>query len=286
MNHDIIHFGITFWERYIMTTYWPDYCRDFRCKGSGCIHTCCAGWIIGIDEDSLKRFEKDPDVADKISDGCFVMREDGRCPFLRDDNLCEMIISHGEDYLCDICREHPRFYNEYEDHVEAGMGLVCEEACRLVLEAEEVFKLVADDGSEMELPGYVKKVFETDKPLSDRLREISGGKRAASKLRAEIFDGMEVLDPKWSKLLGKIIEEPVDEADADAVINRYDKEFSNFTAYLLYRYKGAGRFAAEACCLLADLVVKGCGIQEVARVFSCEVEYSDINIDEALETFK
>ena len=58
-----------------------------------------------------------------------------------------------------------------------------------------------------------------------------------------------------------------------------------FAAYLLYRYKGAGRFASEACYLLAGLLVKGCRMQEVARVFSCEVEYSDINIDEALETF-
>lgn len=269
-----------------MTTYWPDYCQSFRCKGSSCLHTCCAGWVIGIDADSLVRFKKDPGVAGKIKDGCFVLKEDGRCPFLRDDNLCEMIISRGEDYLCDICREHPRFYNEFEDHVEAGIGLVCEEACRLVLEADEEFTLVSDDGSKMELPDHVKPVFDRSRPLTERFSEISGGKRAASKLRAEIFDGMEVLDTKWSKLLGKIISDPVDEASEDEIISLNEKEFTNFAAYLLYRYKGAGRFAAEACYLLADLLVIGCRIQEVARVFSCEVEYSDINIDEALETFR
>ena len=268
-----------------MITYWPDYCREFRCKGSSCIHTCCAGWVIGIDENSLERFSKAPDVADKIRNGCFILREDGRCPFLRDDNLCEMIIKHGEDYLCDICREHPRFYNEFEDHTEAGIGLVCEEACRLVLEAENGFTLVADDGSTMELPEYVKTVFDSDKPLTGRLCEISGGKRAGSKLRAEIFNGMEVMDPKWSNLLKKIIDDPVSNEDEDMVTGKFEKEFSNFAGYLLYRYKGAGRFASEACYLLADLVAKGCRMQEVARAFSCEVEYSDINIDEALETF-
>lgn len=268
-----------------MTTYWPDYCRDFRCKGSGCVHTCCAGWVIGIDEKSLERFGKDPDVADKISDGCFVLREDGRCPFLRDDGLCRMIIEHGEDYLCDICREHPRFYNEFEDHTEAGIGLVCEEACRLVLEADHPFELMSEDGSKMELPDYVKAVFARDRSLTERLSGISGGKRAGPKLRAEIFDGMEVLDPKWSRLLSRIINESVSEDDEDRMILSYEKEFTNFAAYLLYRYKGAGRFAAEACYLLADLLFIGCRMQEVARVFSCEVEYSDINIDEALETF-
>lgn len=268
-----------------MTTYWPDYCRDFRCKADKCVHTCCAGWVIGVDPDSLERFGKDQDVACKIEDGCFVLREDGRCPFLRDDNLCEMIIRHGEDYLCDICKEHPRFYNDCGDHEEAGIGLVCEEACRLALIKDEAFTLVAEDGSKMELPDYVKPVFDSSKTIIEKLSSISGGKRADSKLRAEIFDGMEVMDPKWSKLLSKIIEAPVTVEEADKALIDNEKEFTNFAAYLLYRYKGAGRFAAEASYLLADLVVKGCGVQDVARVFSCEVEYSDINIDEALETF-
>ncbi len=268
-----------------MTIYWPNYYKDFACKAGACLHTCCAGWVIGIDEKSLERFGKDPEVSRTISDGCFVLKEDGRCPYLRDDNLCEMIIRHGEDYLCDICREHPRFYNDFEDHIEAGIGLVCEEACRLVLEADAPFSLVSDEGSKMELPDYVKAVFDTAKPLTERLAAISGGRRAGSKLRAEIFYEMEVMDPKWSRLLEKIINAPVAEQDADKVILDNEKEFANFAAYLLYRYKGAGRFAAEACFLLADLVSKGCGLADVARVFSCEVEYSDINIDEALETF-
>ena len=268
-----------------MTIYWPNYYKNFTCKAGNCLHTCCAGWVIGIDEESLKRFSGDPEVSSKISDGCFVLREDGRCPYLRDDNLCEMIIKHGEDYLCDICKEHPRFYNSFDDHIEAGIGLVCEEACRLVLEADSPFELVSDEGSKMELPDYVKAVFDASKPITERLSDISGGRRANSKLRAEIFDEMEVMDTKWSKLLEKIINEPVVEEDADKVISDNEKAFANFAAYLLYRYKGAGRFAAEASYLLADLVVKGCGLADVARVFSCEVEYSDINIDEALETF-
>ena len=49
-----------------MTIYWPDYCQDFKCKAGDCVHTCCAGWVIGIDKDSLARFKADPDVACKI----------------------------------------------------------------------------------------------------------------------------------------------------------------------------------------------------------------------------
>lgn len=268
-----------------MSVYWPGYCKDFRCKADKCLHTCCAGWVIGIDEDSLERFMMDPDISGKIEDGCFVLRENGRCPFLRDDNLCDMILKHGEDYLCNICKEHPRFYNDLGDHTEAGIGLVCEEACRLVLESEGPFKLIAEDGSEIELPRYVKVVFDGSKPLAEKLSKISGGRRANSKLRAEIFAGMEVLDPEWIKLLHRIIGTPVSNDDEDRVIFEHEKEFTNIAAYLMYRYEGAGRFAAETIYLLADLVFQGKDIQDAARMFSGEVEYSDINIEDALETF-
>lgn len=268
-----------------MTTYWPSYYKNFHCLADKCQHTCCTDWVIGIDDDSLERFSKNEEICSKIADGCFVLKEDGRCPFLRDDNLCSMIIKYGEDYLCEICKEHPRFYNTVDDHIEAGIGLVCEEACRLVLDADMPFELCADDGSKMELPEYVSVVFDESKPLTEILMSISGGKRAPSKLRTEIFNQMEVLDQEWSTLLSKLIENPVSNEDEDSVITEHEREFRNFAAYLLYRYAGVGRFTAESTYLLADLVYIGCGLKEIARVFSCEVEYSDINIEEALETF-
>lgn len=268
-----------------MSVFRPDYCKDFHCKADKCLHTCCAGWIIGIDEHSLERFAKDPAVSSRIKDGSFVLREDGRCPFLRDDNLCDMILEHGEDYLCDICKEHPRFYNCFDDHIEAGIGLVCEEACRLVLECTEPFSLISDDGEKMELPDYVKAVFDKTKPLSARLSAISSGRRANSKLRAEIFAGMEVMDPAWIRLLHGIIGEPVSNEEEDKVIEAHEQEFTNVCAYLMYRYEGAGRFASEAVCLLADLVYRGHDIRDAVRLFSGEVEYSDVNIEDALETF-
>lgn len=268
-----------------MKTYWPDYYIDFRCKADKCLHTCCAGWAICIDEASLARFKKDPDISARIDDGCFILREDERCPFLRDDNLCQMIIDHGEEYICDICREHPRFYNAFPDHIEAGIGLVCEEACKLALEHSSSFDLVSEDGSQMPLPTYVQRIFDGSGSLSDKLEEISGRRRSASKLRAGIYAQMEIMDPRWSELLSKIIDSPVSPDEEDKVISENESYLTNFAAYLLYRYKGAGRFAAEAVYLVADLMIKGCEVQEAVRLFSGEVEYSDINIEEALETF-
>ena len=96
---------------------------------------------------------------------------------------------------------------------------------------------------------------------------------------------MEIMDPAWSGILGKIVSEPVSAEDEDKIISENESMLTNFAAYLLYRYRGAGRFASEAVYLIADLKAKGVSIPEAARMFSGEVEYSDINIDEALETF-
>ncbi len=269
-----------------MKTYWPDYYKDFHCKAGECRHTCCRGWLIEIDKESLERFSKDPGIAPVISDGCFSLKEDGRCPFLRDDNLCQMIIDHGEDYLCDICREHPRFYDfcdsEDEECYEAGISLSCEEACRLILSRENGFTLVSDDGEDIGTPECVGTLFDKEIPVLDRLRRNDLIGWATSSARALFFSGLEMLDLKWGELLKKIVDEPVDIDEEQAVIKANEREFVNFAAYLCYRYayyNGGKQLIGESVCLLADLVARGCDIYEAARMFSSEIEYSDENVD-------
>ena len=40
----------------------PDYYADFACVAGACRHTCCVGWEIDIDPDSLRRMTIDPAV--------------------------------------------------------------------------------------------------------------------------------------------------------------------------------------------------------------------------------
>ena len=140
-----------------MKIFAPDYYREFRCLAGACRHTCCQGWEIDVDEASLSRFSSVPEIAAHISadeSAHIVLTEDERCPFLRQDGLCGMILSHGEDMLCDICRDHPRFRNYWTDRVELGLGLVCESAGRLILSRETPLKLVClhSDDELSELP--------------------------------------------------------------------------------------------------------------------------------------
>ena len=118
----------------------PDFYDSFHCIADKCTDTCCVGWEIDIDNNSLKKYAAvKGDFGDRlrqnIEDAHFKLLEGDRCPFLRQDGLCDMICHLGESSLCDICREHPRFVEVYGDIMEKGIGLCCEEAVRLLLTA-------------------------------------------------------------------------------------------------------------------------------------------------------
>ena len=135
----------------------PDYLREFHCIAGACRHTCCEGWEIDIDEESLPRFLSVPEIAAQVIRGetpQLRLLPGERCPFLNGDGLCEMILKYGEDMLCQICRDHPRFRNFWSDRGEMGLGLVCEEAGRLILGRGTPMQLVVlgDDGEPEEPP--------------------------------------------------------------------------------------------------------------------------------------
>lgn len=134
-----------------MDIYVPHYYKSFRCIADKCKESCCIGWEIDIDSDTLEMYSKlDGDLGKKLranitvsEDGsdCFKLGENERCPFLTDNDLCELILSGGEEMLCDICRLHPRFINLMPRHTEMGIGLCCEEAARVILTDNEPFSL-------------------------------------------------------------------------------------------------------------------------------------------------
>ncbi len=140
-----------------MKTLAPEYYNNFKCIADKCNHTCCVGWEIDIDEISLERFKKCDDIIpfiDFSESPHFALQKGERCPFLKKNGLCNMIIDHGEDMLCDICRDHPRFRNFFTGRTEIGLGLVCIAAAKLVLSSKTPLNLIVieDDGDNEALP--------------------------------------------------------------------------------------------------------------------------------------
>ena len=120
----------------------PDFYESFRCRASACRHSCCKGWEIDIDENTLELYQNlsgewrekmDAAIVCDDSGAHFRLMEDERCPFLQQDGLCELICAFGEDALCDICALHPRFYEVVDSYELAGLGLSCEAVCDLLM---------------------------------------------------------------------------------------------------------------------------------------------------------
>lgn len=270
-----------------MITYVPKYYRKFKCIADKCQHTCCKGWEIDVDSDSLTRYESHPEIMDKIEGGSYVLQGDEeRCPFLRSDNLCQMIIDHGEDFICDICKDHPRFRNFYDDRVEMGLGLCCEAAVDVVLDNRDEFELVPN----RELTDTLNILNRFSVDLFERFNLIASIV-LDSKESVSMYQGMEVLDNKWSSILDAMTDDYVDSIEdlSTNLIRDNSKTFEQVALYYAYRYPKIPDFCVEACRMIARVAVHLGGtvsdIKEATRMYSSEVEYSDENMDVIYEVF-
>lgn len=128
---------------------YPSYYKDFSCTADRCPDTCCAGWGIAIDGKTLKKYREAEHKLGGFGnrlhnsvdweDGSFYQTQK-RCIFLNEDNLCDMVLEAGEEYLCKTCRRYPRHYEEFENLREVLLSLSCPEVARLILSQQEPVK--------------------------------------------------------------------------------------------------------------------------------------------------
>ena len=293
----------------------PNYYPAFHCIADRCRHSCCIGWEIDIDPETREAYRRVPGefgtrLNASIDDGevsSFRLGEGERCPMLNQNGLCDLITALGEDALCQICADHPRFRNYFADRTEIGLGLCCEEAARLILSQEEPMQLIAleDDGEGADLPEeeaallslrgeLIALMQDTSMPLEARLDALLDAVDFAIPDRnwAVVYRGLERLDPAWDNALALL------SGTAGKCPEHLHIALEKFCVYLLYRQlPGAledddipGRVAfcvlstrilaalcaAKSGCILADCI-------NLARMYSAEIEYSEENIAALLD---
>ena len=122
----------------------PHYYRKFKCTADKCPDTCCAGWQIVIDEDTLEKYHKFEGpfgnrLANSIDwrEGVFKQYEDKRCAFLDENNLCDIYTEAGPQMFCRTCKTYPRHFEEFENVREISLAMSCPEAAKLILMPKE-----------------------------------------------------------------------------------------------------------------------------------------------------
>ena len=127
----------------------PHYYRKFKCTADKCPDTCCAGWQIVIDEESLEKYHKFEGpfgnrLANSIDwrEGVFKQYENKRCAFLDENNLCDIYTEAGPEMFCRTCKTYPRHFEEFENVREISLAMSCPEAAKLILEPKEPVSFV------------------------------------------------------------------------------------------------------------------------------------------------
>lgn len=290
-----------------MKTVKPDFYDDFKCVADKCRHSCCVGWEIDIDSDSYEYYmgvegKLGEDLRKNICskpEPHFCLDEHERCPFLEKSGLCRLINELGEESLCDICAEHPRFYNYFDDRVEAGLGLCCEEAARLLLEGKGRLNLISDeewfDEDELIRENIFDILSEQKNKMSERFTKCLAYFHEIFSMHdlshwADFFLSLERLDDCWTEKLLLLKEKYAEIKLEEQLLN---ERYERLCQYFVYRHMlDADEYAPvlEFCILATEIIAALdtiCGFDvEHTRLFSSEIEYSDENIALILEEIR
>ena len=279
-----------------MKEVFPNYYKKFKCIADKCKHSCCIGWEIDIDEDTMDLYNSlDGEFAEKIRASIkgevphFVLKEGERCPFLNKSGLCDIILKYGDGAISDICYLHPRFSNFYEDFAETGLGLCCEEAARIILTEQEKFNIPLP--SEAENVEFFKERADVFDILQNRDTTVLKRFEALAEKyhfrfefsNEELYDfymSLERLDEPWEDQLEKL-----KGAEGVSVFERQDLQifFEQLACYFVFRHFERGIGFALLSCWVLGAICSDCKnfeqMLDVVRMYSSEIEYSEDNTE-------
>lgn len=114
----------------------------FECIGSDCPDNCCRSWTIDIDPDTAEIYRNTNSAfGDRLreslteKDGkCYIrLNDQGKCPLLNKEGLCEVYRELGPDKMSQTCKTYPRISWWHGDILFHGLTISCPEVARMVL---------------------------------------------------------------------------------------------------------------------------------------------------------
>ena len=298
-----------------MKEYLLNYYPLFKCIGGACKHTCCAGWGMYIDNNTLESYKNDTSSFSKtLKKGVDFKRgkfkdKKGRCAFLNDNGLCDIILNLGESHLCQICSDHPRFKSYYETHIETGLGFCCEEATKIILSYPNKIEpiLVSDDGNSETLSFIQNQVLlfkekalsiiqNRNQDITERIYSllslIGVDNNLDFKKGLKRFISLERLNKSWGNRLKSLTNTNLT-FETDNALSLYCEQF---LVNSLYRHLSSAEdityaHAITLASLFSWVIIKSVYqnentgdnsfylICDIVREFSSNVEYSESNLD-------
>ena len=133
----------------------------FKCTADKCRFTCCVGWDVSIDTDTYNKWKKENDKCEYILNNVkikksgskteyFINKENHEaCSFLDKQGLCEVVKTHGEDYLASTCHKFPRVENIFEDKKELSLSCACPEVVEIISSIPGKINMISEKASNL-----------------------------------------------------------------------------------------------------------------------------------------
>lgn len=119
----------------------------FTCIADQCSFTCCQEWKIGVDDETINRWDKlENDAKEHLlchveeNEGCKIIKlnEKKQCPHLRSDKLCSLVAQYGEDCISETCRTFPREIHDFGNRKEYALVACCPEVIDMLNQNKQI----------------------------------------------------------------------------------------------------------------------------------------------------
>lgn len=292
----------------------PTFYKNFKCIAGECPDSCCQGWEVDADSDSLEYYKtldnsleikKRIDSVlskDEFDNTIFTLAPKKRCPFLNDENLCDMHIAIGGEHTPYTCRTFPRFIYDFGATREMGISFSCPVASDMMYNTES-FDFETDVNSDLPTLNDIdaEKYFllykgraeaykiakDKNKSIRERLNDLldlgvllqeklfpydEGGDDIAF---FDVFKNPELINPEWK--------EKVENFSLKQVSDTQSNE--NILMYFLYKYLMQAVYDDDALSKIKMAVI-GVLINTyfgedswTVHLWSKETEHSQYNMD-------
>lgn len=292
----------------------PTFYKTFKCIAGDCPDSCCQGWEVDADSDSLEYYKtldnsleikKRIDSVlskDEFDNTIFTLAPKKRCPFLNDKNLCDMHIAIGGEHTPYTCRTFPRFIYDFGATREIGISFSCPVASDMMYNTES-FDFETEVNSDLPTLNDIdaEKYFllykgraeaykiakDKNKSIRERLNDLLDlGVLLQEKLFPydeggddiaffDVFKNPELINPEWK--------EKVENFSLKQVSDTQSNE--NILMYFLYKYLMQAVYDDDALSKI-KMAVLGVLINTyfgedswTVHLWSKETEHSQYNMD-------
>lgn len=292
----------------------PTFYKNFKCIAGDCPDSCCQGWEVDADSDSLEYYKtldnsleikKRIDSVlskDEFDNTIFTLAPKKRCPFLNDKNLCDMHIAIGGEHTPYTCRTFPRFIYDFGGTREIGISFSCPVASDMMYNTES-FDFETEVNSDLPTLNDIdaEKYFllykgraeaykiakDKNKSIRERLNDLLDlGVLLQEKLFPydeggddiaffDVFKNPELINPEWK--------EKVENFSLKQVSDTQSNE--NILMYFLYKYLMQAVYDDDALSKI-KMAVLGVLINTyfgedswTVHLWSKETEHSQYNMD-------